>query len=83
MTYEEAKKYFHTSTPVYIRDNEIPWDWLNVVGAHYPIGDLKLSEENNKLIIIQKSVLKDSENQVIIVNFDLKTGDRKEIFKIN
>ncbi len=51
-------------------------DWSTII-------DYELSEENNKLIIIQKSVLKDSENQVIIVNFDLKTGDRKEIFKIN
>lgn len=51
-------------------------DWSTII-------DYELSEENNKLIIIQKSVMKGSENQMIIINFDLKTGDRKEIFKIN
>jgi len=50
-------------------------DWSTII-------EYELSEESDKLIIIQRSVLKNSENQVVIVNFDLKTGDRKEIFKI-
>lgn len=51
-------------------------DWSTII-------EYELSEENDKLIIIQKRVLKNPESQVIIINFDLKTGDKKEVFKIN
>jgi hypothetical protein len=45
--------------------------------------EYKISEENSKLILIEKSVLKSNENQAVIVILDLKTGDKNEIYKIN
>ncbi len=47
MTLEEAKIHFHIGTTVYLKDNIIPHDWLNMPGkiGSFPLGNLKLKEK--------------------------------------
>jgi len=44
MTLEEAKKYFHTPTTVYLKDNVIPHDW-SIMPGDFKLGNLKLSKK--------------------------------------